>query len=207
MGCVIRGVKVKPSPQWLSSRLEAVGGRSINNVVDATNYMLHGFGQPMHAFDLSRLDGGKIIVRRAHAGEKIRTLDGVDRTLDEEMTVIADGSRAQAIAGVIGGEGSEVSIRQPIFFSRSPRSIHNAFGPRVESLASRLTRATASSGALMLIPFLLSWNTRLCSLSRSPVACLQSLRTFLWIFLNPSQSEFAASASSGFLARRSMQTK
>jgi phenylalanyl-tRNA synthetase beta chain len=109
MGCVIEGVKIGPSPSWLSSRIEAVGGRSINNVVDVTNYMLHGFGQPMHAFDLARLDGGRIIVRRAHAGEKIRTLDGVDRTLDEQMTVIADASRAQAIAGVIGGEGSEVS--------------------------------------------------------------------------------------------------
>jgi phenylalanyl-tRNA synthetase beta chain len=109
MGCIIKGVKIGPSPQWLASRVESVGGRSINNVVDATNYMLHGFGQPMHAFDLARLDGGRIIVRRARAGEKIKTLDGVDRTLDEEMTVIADASRAQAIAGVIGGEGSEVS--------------------------------------------------------------------------------------------------
>jgi phenylalanyl-tRNA synthetase beta chain len=109
MGCVIKGVKIGPSPSWLASRVESVGGRSINNVVDATNYMLHGFGQPMHAFDLARLDGGRIIVRRARAGEQIKTLDGVDRTLDEEMTVIADASRAQAIAGVIGGEGSEVS--------------------------------------------------------------------------------------------------
>jgi phenylalanyl-tRNA synthetase beta chain len=109
MGCVIKGVKIAPSPAWLASKIEAIGGRSINNVVDATNYMLHGFGQPMHAFDLARLNGGRIVVRRARAGEKIRTLDGVDRTLDEEMTVIADASRAQAIAGVIGGEGSEVS--------------------------------------------------------------------------------------------------
>ena len=109
MAAVITGVTIGPSPSWLTSRIEAVGGRSINNVVDATNYMLHGFGQPMHAFDVARLDGGKIIVRRARKGEKIKTLDGVDRTLDEEMTVIADASKAQAIAGVIGGEGSEVT--------------------------------------------------------------------------------------------------
>ncbi|MDP9177032.1 MAG: phenylalanine--tRNA ligase subunit beta [Gemmatimonadota bacterium] len=109
MAAVIRGVTIAPSPAWLASRIEAVGSRSINNVVDATNYMLHGFGQPMHAFDISRLVGNQIIVRRARTGEKIRTLDGAERTLDGEMTVIADASKAQAIAGVIGGEGSEVT--------------------------------------------------------------------------------------------------
>ena len=109
MAAVIRGVKIGPSPSWLSARIEAVGARSINNVVDATNYMLHGFGQPMHAFDLANLDGNRIVVRRARQGEKITTLDGVDRALDPEMTVIADASRAQAIAGVIGGKGSEVT--------------------------------------------------------------------------------------------------
>jgi phenylalanyl-tRNA synthetase beta chain len=109
MAAVIRGVNIAASPSWLASRVEAVGSRSINNVVDATNYMLHGFGQPMHAFDLSRLAGNQIIVRRARPGEKIRTLDGIERALDAEMTVIADASKAQAIAGVIGGEGSEVT--------------------------------------------------------------------------------------------------
>ncbi|HYN81008.1 MAG TPA: phenylalanine--tRNA ligase subunit beta [Gemmatimonadaceae bacterium] len=109
MAAIIRDVKIAPSPSWLAARVEAVGSRSINNVVDATNYMLHGFGQPMHAFDLSRLEGNRIVVRRARNGEKIRTLDGIERILDPEMTVIADGSSAQAIAGVIGGEGSEVT--------------------------------------------------------------------------------------------------
>ena len=109
MAAVIRSVTIGASPSWLVSRIEAVGSRPINNVVDATNYMLHGFGQPMHAFDVSRLDGNQIIVRRARPGEKIRTLDGVDRALDGEMTVIADADKAQAIAGVIGGEGSEVT--------------------------------------------------------------------------------------------------
>jgi phenylalanyl-tRNA synthetase beta chain len=109
MAAVVRGVTIGPSPSWLSARVEAVGARSINNVVDATNYMLHGFGQPMHAFDLDHLAGSRIVVRRAKMGEKITTLDGVERTLDSEMTVIADAARAQAVAGVIGGEGSEVT--------------------------------------------------------------------------------------------------
>jgi phenylalanyl-tRNA synthetase beta chain len=109
MTAVIRGVTVGPSPEWLASRVEAAGARSISNVVDVTNYMLHGFGQPMHAFDLAKIEGGKVIVRRARDGEKLRTLDGVDRTLDSSMTVIADAERATAIAGVIGGKGSEVT--------------------------------------------------------------------------------------------------
>ena len=109
MTAIVRGVKVAPSPEWLASRIEAAGARSISNIVDVTNYMLHGFGQPMHAFDLSKLAGGKVIVRRARSGEKLTTLDGVDRVLDDTMTVIADADKAQAIAGVIGGKGSEVS--------------------------------------------------------------------------------------------------
>jgi phenylalanyl-tRNA synthetase beta chain len=108
-GVLIRGVTVGPSPSWLAARLVAVGSRSINNVVDVTNFMLHEVGQPMHAFDASLLAGATIVVRRARAGETIRTLDGVDRKLDASMTVIADGERAQAIAGVMGGSTSEVS--------------------------------------------------------------------------------------------------
>ncbi|HUQ48590.1 MAG TPA: phenylalanine--tRNA ligase subunit beta [Gemmatimonadaceae bacterium] len=109
MTAIVRGVTVGPSPEWLAARIEAVGGRSVSNVVDVTNYMLHGFGQPMHAFDLARLGGGQVVVRRARAGEKLETLDGVERTLDESMTVIADATTAQAIGGVIGGKGSEVT--------------------------------------------------------------------------------------------------
>ena len=110
-GVLIRGVTVGPSPAWLVERLAAVGSRSINNVVDVTNYMLHEVGQPMHAFDAALLDGSAIVVRRARAGETIRTLDGVDRKLDPSMTVIADAGRAQAVAGVMGGSTSEVSDR------------------------------------------------------------------------------------------------
>ena len=108
-GVVIRGVKVAPSPQWLADRIAAVGGRPINNVVDATNFMLHGFGQPMHAFDVSRLAGHSVIVRRARAGERLVTLDGVERTLTPSITVIADAERAQALAGIMGGRDSEVT--------------------------------------------------------------------------------------------------
>ena len=108
LGVVITGVTVGPSPEWLASRLQAVGSRSINNIVDVTNFMLHGYGQPMHAFDAARLEGGEVIVRQAHPGERLVTLDGTDRVLEPWMTVIADGRRATALAGVMGGRESEV---------------------------------------------------------------------------------------------------
>ncbi len=109
MGLVVRGVKVGPSPEWLVRRLESVGARSINNVVDASNYILHELGQPTHAFDLATLAGDTVMVRPAKRGEKIVTLDGIERTLDESITVIADAERPQAVAGVMGGRDSEVT--------------------------------------------------------------------------------------------------
>ena len=102
-------VAVRPSPDWLASRLLAAGVRPINNIVDVTNYVMLEIGQPMHAFDLERLGGRAIRVRRARPGELLRTLDGEKRTLDETMLVIADAEQAQAIAGVMGGADSEVS--------------------------------------------------------------------------------------------------
>jgi phenylalanyl-tRNA synthetase beta chain len=114
MGIVVRGVTVGPSPHWLADRLAAVGSRSINNVVDATNYVLHELGQPTHAFDLgkfdldTRLPEKTVVVRSARAGEKLVTLDGVERTLSAEMTVIADSGRAVGLAGVMGGRDTEV---------------------------------------------------------------------------------------------------
>lgn len=108
-GRVIRNVKVKPSPAWLVNRLEAVGLRPINNVADVTNYVLMELGHPLHAFDLERIGGRKIIVRRARPGEKLRTLDGEDRTLTAENLVIADAERPVALAGVMGGGDSEIS--------------------------------------------------------------------------------------------------
>lgn len=115
MGVVIRGITVAPSPQWLADRLNAVGSRSINNVVDATNYVLHELGQPTHAFDMGKLDletrlpQKTIVVRSAKAGETLVTLDGVSRTLTPAMTVIADSLKPIAIAGVMGGRETEVS--------------------------------------------------------------------------------------------------
>ncbi|MEX0856373.1 MAG: phenylalanine--tRNA ligase subunit beta [Gemmatimonadota bacterium] len=109
LGLVIRGVRVGPSPDWLRSRLRAAGGRPINNVVDATNYVLLELGQPLHAFDLDRLEGGRIRVRAADAGESIETLDGVRRTLEPGMLAICDAVRPVAVAGVMGGADSEVS--------------------------------------------------------------------------------------------------
>src|ERR687884_216314 len=108
-GRVVRGVTIKPSPDWLVKRLEAIGQRPINNVADITNYVLHEQGQPLHAFDLAKLTENRIVVRRAQAGEKIKTLDGIERGLDIEMLVIADAVRPVAVAGVMGGEDSEIS--------------------------------------------------------------------------------------------------
>jgi phenylalanyl-tRNA synthetase beta chain len=107
---VMRGVKVQPSPAWLRDRLVAMGQTSINNVVDATNYVMLELGQPMHAFDLDKLSGHEIIVRSATPKEKIKTLDGIDRVLTADMCVIADSSRALAIAGVMGGQDSEIGF-------------------------------------------------------------------------------------------------
>lgn len=109
MGAVVRGVSIGPSPEWLVKRLDAVGVRSISNVVDATNYVLHEMGQPIHAFDLARIAGDQIVVRRAAAGEALVTLDGLTRTLSVGTVVIADAESAQAIAGVMGGRESEVT--------------------------------------------------------------------------------------------------
>ncbi|CAN5621042.1 phenylalanine--tRNA ligase subunit beta [soil metagenome] len=131
---IVRGVRVGPSPEWLTSRLAAIGARPINNVVDATNYMLHGYGQPMHAFDLAKL-GNQVVVRSAKPGEKLVTLDGIERTLRESMTVIAGAEKAEAIAGVIGGKGSEVSdattdilLEVAIFDPRRVRAARRALG-------------------------------------------------------------------------------
>jgi phenylalanyl-tRNA synthetase beta chain len=109
LGAVIRGVRITASPTWLAQRLEAVGVRAINNVVDATNYVMLELNQPMHAYDIGRLQGPSVIARRAQGGETITTLDGVERTLTPEMTVIADRGGAIGIAGVMGGASTEVS--------------------------------------------------------------------------------------------------
>ncbi len=107
---VMRGVKVQPSPDWLRQRLEAIGQNSINNVVDITNYVMFELGHPLHAYDLDKLNDRRIVVRKSKAGEKIRTLDGAERTLAKDMCVIADGTRAIGIGGVMGGAETEISF-------------------------------------------------------------------------------------------------
>jgi len=109
MVAVIRGVKVGPSPAWLAARLQSIGQRSINNIVDATNYILFEINQPLHAFDLAKLRGPAVVVRRAKPNELIVTLDGVQRKLNAEMTVICDAERPTIVAGVMGSAESEVS--------------------------------------------------------------------------------------------------
>ncbi len=109
IGRLFRGVEVGESPVWLRARLLAAGMRPISNVVDVTNYVMLALGSPLHAFDHATLAEGRIVVRRARAGERIRTLDGTDRALVPEDLVIADAERAVAIAGVMGGEETEVS--------------------------------------------------------------------------------------------------
>ena len=109
IGRVLKGVKVGPSPDWVVRRLQSVGQRSISNVVDATNLVLLETGHPLHAFDLNRLGGAEIIVRAAQSGEKMTTLDGVERTLTEDDLVIADAKVPVALAGVMGGADSEVT--------------------------------------------------------------------------------------------------
>lgn len=137
---VIQGVTVAPSPFWLRRRLSLCGLRPINNVVDATNHVLLERGQPLHAFDHTRLDGGRIVVRRARPGERIVTLDGVDRALQSEMLVIADAVRPVAVAGVMGGAATEVTaetrdilLESALFLPVSVRRTAKALGLNTES--------------------------------------------------------------------------
>lgn len=151
---VIRGVKIGPSPAWLVKRLEAIGQRPINNVADITNLVLHEMGQPLHAFDLSRLGEQRIVVRRAAAGEKIKTLDGVVRELEGEMLVIADAKRPVAVAGVMGGQESEIStgtrdvlIESAYFNPASVRRTAQKLGLHTEA-SHRFERGADPEGVL-----------------------------------------------------------
>jgi phenylalanyl-tRNA synthetase beta chain len=108
IGRVFRDVQVGPSPVWLRARLTNAGMRPISNVVDVTNYVMLALGNPLHAFDLATLHGGRIVVRRAEPGETIRTLDGVERRLEPDDLMIADADRSVALAGIMGGEETEI---------------------------------------------------------------------------------------------------
>ncbi|MBI4834874.1 MAG: phenylalanine--tRNA ligase subunit beta [Planctomycetes bacterium] len=109
IGRIIKGIRVGSSPEWMRKRLEAIGIRPVNNIVDITNYVLYETGQPLHAFDLNKLAGKEIIVRKAKAGEKIKAIDDKEYSLSPEMLVIADSSVPVAIAGVMGGKATEIS--------------------------------------------------------------------------------------------------
>src|SRR3989440_5119199 len=154
IGAVIKGVKVGPSPDWMQRRLRACGVRPINNIVDITNYVLLEYAQPLHAFDMARLTGPKIHVRRALAQERLLCLDGVERELTPEMLVIADATRPVAVAGVIGGEESAVTsdttdilLESANFDGPSVRQTSRALGLRTEASA-RFERALPPELAL-----------------------------------------------------------
>lgn len=132
---VIKGVRVGASPAWLKQRIESIGARSISNVVDATNYVLHGLGQPVHAFDLAKLADRAIVVRATREGESIVTLDGVERTLAAGTVCICDGTSPVALAGVMGGLHSEVTdattdvlLEVAVFEPRFVRRVRKAVG-------------------------------------------------------------------------------
>ncbi len=139
---VVENVKIEPSPKWLRARLRACGIRPINNIVDITNYVCLEYGQPMHAFDHSYIADSKIVVRHANQGEVIRTLDGVDRTLQSQMLVIADPTKATAVAGVMGGENSEINDNTTTIVFESA----NFNGPSVRTTARDIGLRTESSG-------------------------------------------------------------
>ncbi|MFC1599878.1 phenylalanine--tRNA ligase subunit beta [Patescibacteria group bacterium] len=139
-GVIVKNVKVEESPKWLQDRLIAVGYRPISNIVDITNYVMAELGQPLHAFDESFIQGG-IVVRRANKGEKITTLDGEERKLDDSMLVIADHKKPIAIAGVMGGENSEIQegtteiiIESANFNAQSIRTTSTKLGLRTEAV-------------------------------------------------------------------------
>ncbi|HVF60464.1 MAG TPA: phenylalanine--tRNA ligase subunit beta [Thermoanaerobaculia bacterium] len=151
---VVRGVAVGPSPAWLRRRLEAIGQRSINNVVDVTNYVLWELGQPLHAFDLDRLAGRRIVVRRARRGERLTTLDDVARALDPDVLVIADAERPVALAGVMGGADSEVTgatadvlLESAHFDRRRVRAASRRFGLHTDA-SHRFERGSDPEGCL-----------------------------------------------------------
>lgn len=161
---VIRGLRVGPSPAWLVSRLESIGQRSINNVVDATNYILHGLGQPVHAFDLAKLAQSTIVVRPTREGESLVTLDGVARSLPVGTTVICDAEKPVALAGVMGGRNSEVDehtsdvlLEVAAFSPRFVRGVRRALNMSTDAsyrfergVDAHALTSVASTGAALL---------------------------------------------------------
>ncbi|MFZ2448485.1 MAG: phenylalanine--tRNA ligase subunit beta [Syntrophobacteraceae bacterium] len=154
---LIRGVKIGPSPEWLKGRVEAVGLRSINNIVDVTNFIMIELGQPLHAFDFDRLRERRIVVRKAASGEKFTTLDGIERELPEDTVLICDGVGPVAIGGIMGGLNSEISpetvdvlIESAYFQPTSIRKSSKKLGLKTES-SYRFERGTDPEGVLRAV--------------------------------------------------------
>lgn len=154
---VVKNVKIAPSPEWMVKRLNACGVRSINNIVDITNYVMLEMGQPMHAFDINSIEGKHITVRRATNGEKITTLDNQERTLNENMLVIADSKKPVAIAGVMGGQNSEIEnttetvvFESAVFNGGSIRKTAKAVGLRTEA-SSRYEKGLSPENAIRAV--------------------------------------------------------
>ena len=154
---IVKNVKIGPSPEWMKRRLKACGIRSINNIVDITNYVMLEMGQPMHAFDINSIEGKHITVRRAKNGEKITTLDEQERILDENDLVISDKNKAVAIAGVMGGLNSEIEndtqtvvFESAVFYGGSVRKTAKKVGLRTEA-SSRFEKGLSAENALRAI--------------------------------------------------------
>lgn len=154
---IVKNVKIEQSPEWLKKRLKACGVRSVNNIVDITNYVMLEMGQPMHAFDINSINGKQITVRRAKNGEKITTLDEQERILDENDLVIADSEKPVAIAGVMGGLNSEIEentktvvFESAMFYGGNIRKTAKKLGLRTES-SSRFEKGLSSENALRAI--------------------------------------------------------
>lgn len=139
---VCTNVKIEPSPKWMQRRLAASGIRPINNLVDITNYVMEEYGQPMHAYDLSTIEGNKIIVRRAKDGDVFQTLDGQERQLDSEMLMICDGSKEIGIAGIMGGENTKITdhVKTVLFEAATFQGVN------IRKSAKRLGLRTDASG-------------------------------------------------------------
>ncbi|NOY35437.1 MAG: hypothetical protein GXP44_00725 [bacterium] len=180
IGRIIKGVKVKQSPKWMRERLEAIGQKSINNIVDATNYAMFELGQPLHAFDADKVDGG-IIVRKAKKGERIMTLDGQEFELDESILVIADEKEPLAIAGIKGGKKAEVDENtkniileaanfEPVNIRKTSRKI----GIRTESslrFENEITPELAEKGMGRVVELLETDSDHLGALHLSALRC------------------------------------
>ena len=139
---MVRNIKIAPSPLWMRSRLHAAGVRPINNIVDITNFVMLEYGNPMHAFDYDCLGGGEIIVRRAKAGEKCTTLEGKEYDLEEGMLVIADREKPVGLAGIMGGQNSEITAQTSEIVFESA----NFSGPSIRATSRKLGLRTDASG-------------------------------------------------------------